>query len=128
MALQLRFRLQSGEHAIPLARVYAVAGYATLSGEADDYFLGWLRFHGELAPVFDLNRVACEQPTPETFGTRIILLSAGNAVPIRLIGLLAAGVTDTAAAGDAGVVTPFDLDGCLAMLVNLIPPVPAVAE
>ncbi|HEX4757879.1 MAG TPA: chemotaxis protein CheW [Terracidiphilus sp.] len=127
MALQLRFRLQNGQHAIPLARVHSVAGYARLSGEADHYFRGWLRYHGEWTPVFDLNLVACEEPAPETFGTRIFLVAAGPDAPVRLIGLVAAGVTDTVAANDPDV-TPFDLDRCLQMLVNLIPPAPVVAE
>lgn len=127
MALQLRFRLHSGEHAIFLALVHSVVGYAKLSGESGDYFVGWLRFHGEWAPVFDLNRVVCEKPTPEVFGSRIILVPAGDRAPVRLIGLVAAGVTDMVAEGDAGV-TLFDLDGCLPMLMNLIPPVPAEVE
>lgn len=127
MALQLRFRLQNDHHAIPLARVHSVAGYARLSGEADDYFLGWLRYHGEWTPVFDLIRVACEEPAPGTFGTRIILVAAGPDAPVRLIGLVAAGVTDTVAANDPDV-KQFDLDGCLQMLIHLIPAVPAVAE
>lgn len=127
MALQLRFRLQNGDQAIPLARVHSIAGYARLSGEADDYFLGWLRYHGEWAPVFDLNRVVCEEPAPDTFGTRIVLVTAGPDAPVRLIGLVAAGVTDTVTANDLDV-TQFDLDACLQILVNLIPPAPAVAE
>ncbi len=126
MALQLCFRLKNGEHAIPLARAYSIVGYAKLRGESDDYFLGWLYFHGEWVPVFDLNRVVCEQPTPETFGTRIILIRADNIAAVRFIGLLAAGVTNTVAAGDTGV-TLFNLDDCLPMLVNLIPAVPAMA-
>jgi chemotaxis signal transduction protein len=127
MALQLSFRLKSGEHAIPLARAHSIVGYAKLQGENDDYFLGWLCLHGESVPVFDLNRVACEEPSPETFGTRIILVPAGEAAPVRLIGLLAAGVTDTIAAGESSA-TLFNLDDYLPMLVNLIPAVPAVAE
>jgi chemotaxis signal transduction protein len=127
MALQLSFRLKSGEHTMPLARAHSIVGFAKLTGESDDYFLGWLCFHGEWVPVFDLNRVICEEPSPETFGTRIILVRAGDAAPVRLIGLLAAGVTDTLAAGDTSA-TLFNLDDCLRMLVNLIPSVPAVAE
>src|SRR5271169_5436756 len=124
MALQLSFRLKSGEHAIALARVYSIVGYAKLSGESDDYFLGWLCFHGEWVPVFDLNRVVCEQPAPETFGTRIILVRADDGAPVRLIGLLAAGVTDTMMAGGT-TATLFNVDDYLPMLVNLIPVVPA---
>jgi hypothetical protein len=41
MAMNLRFRLQSGAHAIPLERVYRIAGFASLSGVPDEYFLGW---------------------------------------------------------------------------------------
>lgn len=127
MALQLSFRLKSGEHAIPLARAHAIVGYAKLSGEKDDYFMGWLCFHGEPVPVFDLNRVVCEEPSPETFGTRIILVAAGDDAPVRLMGLLAAGVTDTVAAGETSA-TLLNLDNYLPMLVNLIPAVPAVTE
>ena len=127
MALQLSFRLKSGEHAIPLARVHAIVGYATLSGESDDYFRGWLCFHGEWVPVFDLNRLVCEDPSPETFGTRIILARSDDIARVRFIGLLAAGVTDTVAAGDTSAAL-FNLDDYLRLLMNLIPDVPAVAE
>lgn len=127
MDLRLRFRLQSGEHSIPLALVHSVVGYAKLSGETGEYFLGWLRFHGEWAPVFDLNCVACEQSTPEMYGSRIILVPAGERAPVRLIGLLAGGVTDTVAANNADVV-PFDLNLYLPMLMNLIPAAPAEAR
>ena len=127
MALQLSFRLKSGEHAIPLARVHLVVGFAKLMGEHDDYFLGWLCFHDEWVPVFDLNQVACEQPAPETFGTRIILVRTGHVAPVQLIGLVAAGVTDTIADGSTGA-TLFDLDGYLPMLMNMIPDAPAVVE
>jgi chemotaxis signal transduction protein len=127
MALRLSFRLKSGEHAIPLARVHAIVGYATLRGERDHYFRGWLCFHGEWVPVFDLNCLLCEDPSPETFGTRIILARCDDIAPVRLIGLLAAGVTDTVAAGDTSVAL-FNLDDYLPVLMNLIPDIPAVAE
>jgi chemotaxis signal transduction protein len=127
MALQLSFRLKSGEHTIPLARVHAIAGYARLRGDSEDYFLGWLCFCGEWVPVFDLNRVVCEDPSPETFGTRIILVRADDGAPVRLIGLLSAGVTDTVAAGDTSAPL-FNLDDYLPLLMNLIPSVPVVAE
>ena len=120
MALQLCFRLSSGEYVIPLTRIHAVAAYATLEGEPDGYFLGWLRFRGELVPVFDLNRVMCEQPTPESFGSRIILVDASPSVPVAHLGLLAAGVTDTATTGDATAKT-FDLALYLPILQQLIP-------
>lgn len=123
MALQLGFRLQSGTHAVPLGRVHRVTGFATLDGEPLDYFLGWLRFHGKLTPVFDLNRVVCEEPTPETFGSRIMVLEAGPDAPVPYIGLLAAGITDTISADDPGVV-PLDLSGYLQMLYPLIPDLP----
>src|SRR5579871_1476970 len=67
----LRLQLASGECAIPLERAYYVAPFATLTGEPDDCFAGWLTFHGHHVPVFDLNRVVCDQPTPERFGSRI---------------------------------------------------------
>lgn len=126
MALQLRFRLQDGVHGFPIARVLAVTGYATLAGESDTYFLGWLRFHGTLVPVFDLNRVVFEEPTPQTFGSRIVLVQIEAAPAQTCIGLLAAGVTDTIAGNDPAVL-PFDLDLYLQMLVNLIPEAPAVS-
>jgi chemotaxis signal transduction protein len=127
MALQLSFRLKSGKHAIPLARVHTIVGNAKLKGESDDYFRGWLCFHGDWVPVFDLNRVVCEDPSPETFGTRIILARPNDIDPVRLIGLLAAGVTDTVAAGDTSAAL-FNLDDYLPILTNLIPDVPAVRE
>lgn len=123
MALHLRFRLQSGTHAVPLRSVHRVEGFAALDGEPQDYFLGWMRLHGRLAPVFDLNRIVCETPTPETFGSRIILLEAGPDAPVPFIGLLAAGVTDTISADDPGV-KPLDLAGYLPMLYMLIPAPP----
>jgi chemotaxis signal transduction protein len=123
MALHLRFQLQSGTHSVPLKSVHRVAGFAALEGEPEDYFLGWLRFHGKLMPVFDLNRVVCEAPTPETFGSRIMVLEAGPDAPAPYIGLLAAGVTDTISANDPGVKS-LDLTGYLAMLNALIPAPP----
>src|SRR6266700_3896358 len=114
MATSLRFRLLSGPHALPLRRIYGVAGFASLTGEPDEYFMGWLTFHGRQAPVFDLNRVICETPTPEGFGTRIILVETGPHSPVRYVGLLASGATDTCAADDPGV-TPLDLDLYLQM-------------
>jgi chemotaxis signal transduction protein len=124
MATNLRFRLQSGPHAFPLRRIYRVAGFASLTGKPDEYFLGWLTFHGVQTPVFDLNRVVCDAPTPEEFGSRIILVEAGPDAPVPYIGLLAAGVTDTCAAGDPGV-TLLDIDLYLQMIANFIPAPPA---
>ncbi len=124
MALHLRFRLQSGVHAVPLDAVHRVSGYATLIGEPEDYFLGWLKFHGRLTPVFDLNRVVCESPTEETFGSRIMVLEAGKEAPVPYIGLLAAGVTDTVS-GDDPSVKLLDLRLYLDMLYTLIPEPPA---
>lgn len=123
MALHLRFRLHSGTHSVPLRSVYRVAGFAALDGEPQDYFLGWLQFHGKPAPVFDLNRVICEAPTPETFGSRIIVFEAPPDAPTRYIGLLAAGVTDTTSANEPGV-KPLNLASYLAMLCLLIPDLP----
>jgi chemotaxis signal transduction protein len=124
MATSLRFRLQSGPHALPLSRVHRVAGFASLAGEPDEYFVGWLTFQGRQTPVFDLNRVACDAPTPEEFGTRIILVEAGPGAPVPYVGLLAAGVTDTCSADDPAV-TPLDIDLYLQMLSNFIPEPPA---
>ena len=124
MATNLRFRLQSGPHALPLHRIYRVAGFASLAGEPDEYFLGWLTFHGKQMPVFDLNRVVCDTPTPEEFGSRIILVEAGPNAPVPYVGLLAAGVTDTCAADDAGV-TLLDIDLYLQMIASFIPAPPA---
>lgn len=128
--LSLLLRLDSGPCAIPLARVHHLAGFATLTGEPDDYFLGWLLFHGRTVPVFDLNRVVCDQPTPERFGSRIVLLEAASDAPTPLIGLLAAGLTDTVSTSATPVqnaVPPLDLDLYLPMLYTLIPPLPAEA-
>jgi hypothetical protein len=121
----LRFRLQSGPHAVPLKRVYRIAAFASLAGEPEEYFLGWLRFYGKWAPVFDLNRVICEAPTPEEFGSRIMLVDAAPDAPVPYIGLLAPGVTDTASPDDPGV-TRLDLDLYLQMLSNFIPALPSV--
>ena len=125
MSTNLRFRLQSGPFAVPLKRVYRVAAFASLAGEPEDYFLGWLRFQGKWAPVFDLNQVVCEAPTPEDMGSRIMLVDAEPGAPVPHIGLLAAGVTDTAATDEEGV-TFLDLDLYLQMLSTFIPPLPQV--
>ena len=123
MATKLRFRLENGVHAIPLSRVHRVAGFASLAGAPDEYFLGWLRFHGKPVPVFDLNRVVCDASTPEEFGSRIILVESGENADVPLVGLLAAGVTDTCAGDDAGV-QALNLDMYLQMLSNFIPSSP----
>jgi chemotaxis signal transduction protein len=124
MAANLRFRLQSGTHALPLRRIYRVAGFASLAGVPDEYFMGWLMFQGRQTPVFDLNRVVCDAPTLEEFGSRIILVEAGPDAPVPYVGLLAAGVTDTCVADDPGV-THLDIDLYLQMLTNFIPAPPA---
>ncbi len=120
--ISLRFTLASGPASIPLHRLHHLAGYATLTGDADDYFLGWLSMRGEPVPVFDLNRVACDQPTPEHFGSRIMVVRAGTESPTPYVGLLAGGMTDTLA--DGADVAALDLDSYLPMLYNLIPTVP----
>jgi chemotaxis signal transduction protein len=114
----LRLVLSSGPCAIPLGRVHHLVGYATLKGEPEEYFLGWLTLHGEQVPVFDLNRVACEEPAPEQFGTRIIVVAGGKDSPTRYIGLLAAGVTDTVQPGE---VETLNLEMYLPMLCTMIP-------
>jgi len=121
--LALRFTLASGVWSIPLNRLHHLAGYATLTGEPEDYFLGWLAMRGERVPVFDLNRMVCDQPTPQHFGSRIMVINAAPKSPTAHIGLLAAGVTDTIAPGAEATET-FDLDSYLPMLYTLIPPVP----
>ena len=124
MPASLRLRLHSGSHSVPLKRVYRVAGFAALSGEPDEYFAGWFRFYGKQTPVFDLNRVICETPTPEECGSRIIVVEAAPDAGVPYIGLLAPGVTDTASSDDKNV-TPLDLDLYLQMLTNFIPTPPA---
>ncbi len=123
MATCLQFRLRSGPHSIPLGRVYRVAPFGALTGKAEEYFAGWLRFYGHLVPVFDLNRVVCEASTPEEFGSRIMLVEAPPGATVPYIGLLAEAVTETVAANSPGT-TPFDLDLYLQMLANFIPAVP----
>ena len=118
--IALRLSLDTGVYALPLERVHHLAGYATLTGAADDYFLGWLSFHGEQVPVFDLNRVVCEKATPENFGSRIIIVQANEDAAVRYVGLLAAGVTDTVAAEDAAV-TELNIDNYLPILYPIIP-------
>jgi chemotaxis signal transduction protein len=120
--IALRLQLQSGVCSIPLHRVHHLTGYATLHGVGDTYFLGWLTFHGREIAVFDLNRVVCDEHTPESFGSRIILVHAGAESSVPYVGLLAAGVTDTVAAGDSEI-EPLDLDSYLPMLCALIPAV-----
>ena len=123
--IALRLLMHSGPCSIPLDRVRHIAGYATLSGQADDYFRGWLDYQGRQVPVFDLNRVLYDEPTPERFGSRIMLLETPVSAPTRFIGLLAPGITDTVAANDP-TCSPVDLDRCLPMLYALIPtPVPS---
>ena len=124
--IQLRVQLHSGLCSIPLYRVHRLVGYATLSGEPDDYFLGWLTFHGQQVPVFDLNRIVCDQPTPESFGTRIILIETSANAPTPFVGLLAAGVTDTLAASTTS--EPIDLDSYLPMLYTLTPATPSTTQ
>jgi chemotaxis signal transduction protein len=121
--LALRFALSSGTWSIPLHRLDHLAGYATLTGEPEDYFLGWLTMRGEQVPVFDLNLVVCDQPTPQHFGSRIMVLNAAPGSAARHIGLLAAGVTDTVSPGEEPVET-LDLDSYLPMLYTLIPAEP----
>jgi hypothetical protein len=129
--IALRIGLASGPCSIPLHRVHHITGYASLSGKEDDYFLGWLTFHGQQVPVFDLNRIHCDEPTQERFGSRIILLPMGpGASPEATgsyIGLLAAGLTDTVATNDPEV-NPFDLDSYLPMLYALIPTPPVASQ
>ena len=118
--LALRLRLASGPCSFPLERVHHLAGYAALRGEAEEYFAGWLTFHGEQVPVFDLNRVVCDVATPEHFGSRILILSVPESAGVKFVGLLAAEVTDTVRADDASV-PPLDVDSYLPMLYTLIP-------
>jgi chemotaxis signal transduction protein len=117
--VSLRLTLSSGPCSIPLGRVHQLVGYATLAGQTEEYFLGWLKLHGRQVPVFDLNRVICDEPAPEQFGTRIIVVSGGS--DARHIGLLAAGVTDTVAPGE---VDALNLEMYLPMLHTMIPPEP----
>jgi hypothetical protein len=119
----LQFQLQSGAHSVPLQRIYRVASFGALTGEPEEYFAGWLRFYGNLIPVFDINRIVCEASTPEEFGSRIMLIEAPAGSTVAYIGLLAPAVTETVAANSPGT-TPFDLDLYLQMLANWIPPVP----
>jgi chemotaxis signal transduction protein len=114
--LALRLEMDGAPASLPLDRVRQVIGYAALRGEREDYFLGWLRFRGDDIPVFDLQQVLCEKPTPEDFSSRIILAEAGEG----LIGLLAPGVTDTVARAEPGV-TALEWNSFLPMLLPLIP-------
>jgi chemotaxis signal transduction protein len=124
--IQLRVQLHSGVCSLPLHRVHRLVGYATLTGQPDDYFLGWLTFHGQQVPVFDLNRIVCDQPTAETFGTRIILVETSEKAPTPILGLLAEGVTDTLSP-ETTFAESIDLDSFLPMLYTLTPEVPAAA-
>jgi chemotaxis signal transduction protein len=132
--LALRVELASGLFSIPLQHVHHLAGYATLTpdptGESDEYFLGWLMLRGDWVPVFDLNRIVCDQPTPEVFGSRIIVLPTGGptngpAAPTPYIGLLGGGITDTLTPEQSKSVEPLNLDSYLPMLYSMIRPGPA---
>jgi chemotaxis signal transduction protein len=120
----LRFTLDSGPCSLALSRIDHLTGYASLTGPPDDYFLGWLAFHGKLYPVFDLNRVICEAPTRSTFGARILLVNTGPEAPVPVIGLLASGATDTISLTHPDI-KPLDVDNYLPMLFALIPKPPA---
>ena len=125
----LRFRLDSGPCSIPLHRVHHLAGYATLTGTPDDYFLGWLTFHGRQIPCLR-PQPCCLRPAyaraiwqphhPAPYGS--------GPLPMRpnYIGLLAADLTDTVAMNDPEV-NPLDLDSYLPMLYTLIPTPPVAA-
>ncbi len=119
----LRLRLSSGVCAVPLDRVARLVGYAALAGEPDGYFLGWLTLQGDLIPVFDLNKIVCEEPTPENFGSRILVVDAAKGAAVSSYGLLAAGVTDTVPMTDESL-QPLDLDSYLQMLDVLTPTPP----
>jgi len=116
----LRFRLGSGVFSVPLHRVHHLVGYAALNGEPDDYFAGWLLFHGEHIPVFDLNRVICDQSTAETFGSRIMIIDTDGNAATPHIGLLAPELTNTVSPEETDVTT-LHLDSYLPMLYPLIP-------
>jgi hypothetical protein len=104
-----------------------VAAFASLTGEPDEYFAGWLRYCGRMVPVFDLNRVICEASTPEEFGSRIMLIEGPAEARVPYIGLLAPAVTDTVA-GDDPETAKLDLGLYLQMLVNFIPAAPESAS
>lgn len=123
--LALRLELDGAPASLPVDRVHQVVGYATLAGEPDDHFLGWLRFRDHDVPVFDLHMALCERPAAESFGSRIILVETGESP--ALIGLLAPGVTDTVQRAEPGVL-PLDWNSFLPMLLQLIPAVPERAE
>jgi chemotaxis signal transduction protein len=119
--LALRFELSSGTWSVALERIEHVAGYATLSGVPEGYFLGWLELRGVMVPVFDLNRVLCEVPTPVNFGSRILVLEATEAPSVSHIGLLASHVIDTVSLSEPGAPS-LDLDSVLQMLSIMVPP------
>ena len=127
MATCLHFRLQSGPHSLPLSRVYRIAAFASLTGDPDEYFAGWLRFYGRLVPVFDLNRVVCEVSTPEEIGSRIMLVEAPPGASVPCIGLLAPAVTQTVDSAAPGTIA-LDLDLYMQMLSNFIPAIPESAS
>jgi len=129
--LALRVELACGLFSIPLQRVHHLAAYATLTpdpaGESDEYFLGWLMLRGDWVPVFDLNLIVCDQPTPAHFGSRIIVLpTGGGPAPTLYIGLTG-GVTDTLSPEQSKAVEPLNLDSYLPMLYTMIRPGPADA-
>lgn len=126
MVVQLRLRLLCGTHSIPLQRVHHLTGFAALTGTPDEFFLGWLDFHGQAVPIFDLNRILCDLPSAEDYSSRILLIETPQARH-PFLGLLATEVTDTLAESDGDAV-PLDLDTYLPMLSPLIPDTPADLE
>jgi chemotaxis signal transduction protein len=122
----LRILLATGLCSIPLDRVHHLAAYATLTGAPDDYFCGWLDFRGHPTPVFDLNRVVCDQPTLALFSSRIIVMQTPAGTSTPYLGLLAPGITDTIAPDDPAAEL-LNLDHYLPMLYNLIPDGPLTA-
>ena len=126
MVVQLRLRLLCGTHSIPLQRVHHLTGFAALTGTPDEFFLGWLDFHGQAVPIFDLNRVLCDLTSTEDFSSRILLIETPQARH-PFLGLLATEVTDTLVESDGDAV-PLDLDTYLPMLSPLIPDTPADLE
>lgn len=116
----LRVRLSNGEYAMPIKNVERIVGFAELSGQGDDIFLGWLTYHGARIPVFDLNQAICEQATERTFGSRIAIVQAGKGEAAMRMGLLVQGPTDTVAHG-AENMEPLPLEMYCSMLVPLVP-------
>lgn len=116
----LQLKMPAGEYHLELQSIFRVAGVATLEGDADGSFMGWLCYQGEFLAVFDLSQLLDSGPSTLCFGSRILLVNAHPGSKTRHVGLLVEEVTDTMplTAADGA---PLNLTSILPMLQYLEP-------